>query len=269
VSGAPHPSPLPRGERKATNPRPRRGRGQGEGVTIGVDVGGTTVAVGLVGADGQVLEHGQAPTHARGAGTALETIVDLIERLQDAARARGVSVTGVGVGVPGIVDAERGTVGRDIHYVPELVGVPLADLLGRRLGLPVFVDNDVNVLTLAEWMWGAGRGARSLVMLALGTGVGGGIMWFSGGGFPSFRRAFFEPIRVNLKLLTLIGRARSADPPEWLDAFAVRASVVVIPRGFRAEDFGAIPGTFQTARETLASFSLVFDAEPLVRSLRR
>lgn len=146
------------------------------GVTIGVDVGGTTVAVGLVGADGLVLEHGQAPTHARGAGTALEAIVDLIERLQDAARARGVAVTGVGVGVPGIVDVERGAVGRDIHYVPELVGVPLADLLGRRLGLPVFVDNDVNVLTLAEWMWGAGRGARSLVMLALGTGVGGGII---------------------------------------------------------------------------------------------
>jgi glucokinase len=74
------------------------------------------------------------------------------------------------------VDAERGVVGRDIHYVPELVGAPLADLLGRRLGRPVFVDNDVNALTLAEWMWGAGRGARSLVMLALGTGVGGGII---------------------------------------------------------------------------------------------
>lgn len=162
---------------EAPSPRPSPGRGEGVAeVTIGVDVGGTTVAVGLVGAEGQVLEHGQAPTHARGAGTALETIVDLIERLQDAARARGVEVTGVGVGVAGIVDAERGVVGRDIHYVPELVGAPLADLLGRRLGRPVFVDNDVNALTLAEWMWGAGRGARSLVMLALGTGVGGGII---------------------------------------------------------------------------------------------
>jgi glucokinase len=162
---------------EAPSPRPSPARGEGVAeVTIGVDVGGTTVAVGLVGAEGQVLEHGQAPTHARGAGTALETIVDLIERLQDAARARGVEVTGVGVGVAGIVDAERGVVGRDIHYVPELVGAPLADLLGRRLGRPVFVDNDVNALTLAEWMWGAGRGARSLVMLALGTGVGGGII---------------------------------------------------------------------------------------------
>ena len=80
-------------------------------VAIGVDVGGTTVAAGLVGADGQVLDHGQAPTHARGAGTALETIVDLLERLQDGARARGVEVTGIGVGVPGIADAQRGVVG--------------------------------------------------------------------------------------------------------------------------------------------------------------
>ena len=147
-----------------------------DGVVIGVDMGGTTVAAGLVAPDGRVLEHHQAPTHARGPGTALDTIVELLERLTDGARARGVAVTGVGLGVPGIVDAERGVVGADIHYAPELAGAPLGEALGRRLGLPVFVDNDVNALALGEWTWGAGRGARSLVMLALGTGVGGGII---------------------------------------------------------------------------------------------
>ena len=145
-------------------------------VVIGVDVGGTTVAAGLVAADGRVLEHQQAPTHARGPGTALETIGELLERLCEQARARGVTVTGVGVGVPGIVDVERGTVGVDIHYAPELARAPLAAMLADRLGVPVYVDNDVNALALAEWTWGAGRGARSLVMLALGTGVGGGII---------------------------------------------------------------------------------------------
>jgi glucokinase len=146
------------------------------GVTIGVDVGGTTVAAGLVSADGRVLEHVQAPTHERGAGTALETIEELLDRLRDGARARGVTVTGVGLGIPGTVDVERGVVGVDVHYAPELVGVPLAARLGPRVGAPVFVDNDVNALALAEWTWGAGRGARSLVMLAVGTGVGGGIV---------------------------------------------------------------------------------------------
>jgi glucokinase len=146
------------------------------GVTIGVDVGGTTVAAGLVTADGQVLEHVQAPTHARGPGSALETIVEVLDRLRDRARTRGVAVSGVGVGIPGTVDAERGVVGVDVNYVPELAGAPLAERLGARVDAPVFVDNDVNALVLAEWTWGAGRGARSLVMLALGTGVGGGIV---------------------------------------------------------------------------------------------
>ena len=146
------------------------------GVTIGVDVGGTTVAAGLVTADGQVLEHVQAPTHARGPGSALETIMEVLDRLRDRARARGAAVSGVGVGIPGTVDAERGVVGVDVNYVPELAGAPLADRLGARVDAPVFVDNDVNALVLAEWTWGAGRGARSLVMLALGTGVGGGIV---------------------------------------------------------------------------------------------
>lgn len=146
------------------------------GITIGVDVGGTTVAAGLVTADGLVLEHAQAPTHAHGAGRALEAIVELLDRLRDGARARGIAVTGVGVGVPGTVDAERGVVGVDVNYAPELVSLPLAERLRSRVEVPVFVDNDVNALVLAEWMWGAGRGARSLVMLALGTGVGGGIV---------------------------------------------------------------------------------------------
>jgi len=146
------------------------------GVTIGVDVGGTTVAAGLVTADGQVLEHVQAPTHARGPGSALETIMEVLDRLRDRARARGAVVSGVGVGIPGTVDAERGVVGVDVNYVPELAGAPLAERLGARVDAPVFVDNDVNALVLAEWTWGAGWGARSLVMLALGTGVGGGIV---------------------------------------------------------------------------------------------
>ena len=145
-------------------------------VVIGVDVGGTTVGAGLVAADGRVLEHQQAPTHARGPGTALDAIGELLERLAEQARARGATVSGVGLGVAGIVDAEHGAIGVDVHYIPELARVPLAAMLADRLRVPVYVDNDVNALALAEWTWGAGRGARSLVMLALGTGVGGGII---------------------------------------------------------------------------------------------
>lgn len=148
----------------------------GRSVSIGADVGGTTVSAGLVGGDGVVLVHAESPTHRDGPGTALATLLGLLERMRAAARERSLEPAGVGIGVPGTVDADRGAVGEDIHYVPELAGVALGDVVAGRLGVPAFVDNDVNVLALGEWTFGAGRGARSLVVLALGTGVGGGII---------------------------------------------------------------------------------------------
>jgi len=143
---------------------------------IGVDVGGTTTAAGLIGADGAVLAHLQEATHGRGPGTALVTLLGLLTRLATLAAERGVEPTAIGIGVPGTVDAETGTIGAEAHYVPELAHVPLGAIVSERMDLPVFVDNDVNALALGEWMFGAGRGARSLVLLALGTGVGGGII---------------------------------------------------------------------------------------------
>ena len=143
---------------------------------IGVDLGGSVVAAGLVTPEGLVLAQGQDPTHKRGPGTAVATLLDVIQRMQQAAGAFGVTVEGVGIGVPGTVDAERGVIGRDVHYVPDLAGAPLAATVAAQTGLPVYVDNDVNVLALGEWTFGAGQGSRFLVVLAIGTGVGGGII---------------------------------------------------------------------------------------------
>ena len=71
---------------------------------------------------------------------------------------------------------EGGRIGEPVIHVPELAGRPLARELIERFALPVFVDNDVNALVLAEWMFDRGRSVRSLVMLALGTGIGGGLV---------------------------------------------------------------------------------------------
>jgi glucokinase len=143
---------------------------------LSLDVGGTTIAGGLVTAEGQVLVQVQAATHARRPGTALETLHALLEGLLATASAEGIRVLGIGAGVPGAVDAEAGVVGADVQNVPELACLPLARTLHERFGLPAFVDNDVNTLALGEWTFGEGRGARSLVLLAIGTGVGGGII---------------------------------------------------------------------------------------------
>lgn len=143
---------------------------------LGVDVGGTATAAGLVTEAGEVLAEAHAPTHALGPGRAPETIAELIESLRAEAERRGIAIDGIGVGVPGIVDPESGRIGKEIHHVPELADQPLGALLAARFGVPVFVDNDVNALALAEWTFGAARGARSLVVLAAGTGLGTGIV---------------------------------------------------------------------------------------------
>lgn len=145
-------------------------------VTIGVDVGGTTTAAGLVGPDGAVLAEASAPTHHRGPGTAGETIVELIASVRARALEKGLEILGIGLGVPGVVDVTSGRVGTEALHVPELAWRPLGPMVAERFRVPTFVDNDVNAQALGEWFFGAGRGARSLVVLALGTGLGAGIV---------------------------------------------------------------------------------------------
>jgi glucokinase len=145
-------------------------------VLLGVDIGGTTIAAGLVTPAGAVLAEAATPTHRHGPGTAVPAVESLIQDLLAQAVRQGATVVGIGVGAPGIVDAASGCVGRHTPHVPELAGFALAPVLAARFGLPVFLDNDVNALALGEWMFGEGRGAESLVVLAPGTGFGAAVV---------------------------------------------------------------------------------------------
>jgi glucokinase len=147
-----------------------------ERVFIGADVGGTTTAAGLVSESGEVLSFVREATHGRGRGMAVETLVGVVTGLAAESARRGLTLGGVGIGLPGLVDASRGMVVSSGNLVPEFFGIPLADQLETALGTPVFVDNDVNALALGEWRFGAGRQSSSLAVLALGTGVGGAMI---------------------------------------------------------------------------------------------
>src|SRR3989442_11075853 len=153
-----------------------RRRMKGEAVLLGVDVGGTTTAAGVVTRDGEVLIEQRVSTHRDGKGRVLPTIVGLIAAVRAEAEGRGRAIAAIGVGVPGAVDPRLGRVGEPVPHVPELAGRAIAAELTERFGLPAFVDNDVNALALGEWMFGAGRGAGSLVVLAPGTSFGAGIV---------------------------------------------------------------------------------------------
>ena len=143
---------------------------------IGADVGGTTIAAGLVSESGEVLSVVRQATHGHGRGTAAETLVAVVTALAAEAGRRHLALAGVGIGLPGLVDASRGMIVSSTNLVPEFFGIPLASQLESALGVPVFVDNDVNALALGEWRFGTGRDARSLALLAIGTGVGGAMI---------------------------------------------------------------------------------------------
>ena len=144
---------------------------------LGVDVGGTTMAAGVVTPQGEVVLEERVPTYRDGPGTASRRSIDADREDARGGRAvRADAISGIGIGVPARSTSDAGRIGDPVIHVPELAGRPLAAELGRASALPVFVDNDVNALALGEWMFEpAGAAARSS-MLALGTGIGGGIV---------------------------------------------------------------------------------------------
>jgi len=132
---------------------------------IGVDVGGTKVSVAVL-ADGRLSEPHVEPTERSGPDALIEQLVRVIGEV-----AGDDEVAAVGLGVPSVVDWENGRVRASVN-IP-LEDVPLRDVLRERLDVPVFVDNDASVAALAE---AHVSGARDLVMLTVGTGVGGGVV---------------------------------------------------------------------------------------------
>lgn len=142
---------------------------------VGVDVGASTISAGLVRPDGTVLATTQART--QGQGVVVDTIITLIDRVLALAGERGLRVSGIGIGLPGLVDVEKGSMRAvPFPWLADLGDVPLATVIRERSSLPVFVDNDVNALALGEWTFGLGRGTSSLVTVAIGTGMGGGLI---------------------------------------------------------------------------------------------
>lgn len=147
------------------------------GIIIGIDLGGTTLAGGLVNPTGTVQGSRAVPTDRLGWGDGiLQNLLEVLTSLEDDARRDEQPILGVGVGVPGVIDVNTGTIGEDIQNIPEFRRLALGRTLMQRTGLPVVVDNDVNALTLGEWFFGQAQGLRHVAMIAVGTSIGGGLI---------------------------------------------------------------------------------------------
>ena len=135
---------------------------------IGVDLGGTKILAGVVDREGAVDRSLEVPTPVSSQEALLAALDDAVGRLL------GDDVGALGFGIPSTIDQRAGR-------AVSSVNIPLRDLnlrarMRERFGLPAAIDNDANAATLAEWAFGAGRGVKHLIMLTLGTGIGGGLI---------------------------------------------------------------------------------------------
>ena len=148
-----------------SRPRPTAGR-----ETIGVDLGGTKMLVGVVDGDGHAV-HRRVATSA---GLSGDEVLELLESELEIALEARPGVAAIGLGIPCTIDRDRGVCVSAVNL--PLVDVAVRDRIRGRVGLPVSIDNDGNAAVIAETRIGAARGADEVVMLTIGTGIGGGLI---------------------------------------------------------------------------------------------
>ena len=139
---------------------------------LGIDFGGTSVKIGVV-RGAEVID--QAPPVATQDFDGPLPILDALGRSIEDLRKRHPHIAAIGIGVPGFVDFDHGTV-HNLTNVPGWKNFPLRDELHARTHLPIAVENDANCMGYAEWKLGAGRGFDHLIAITLGTGVGGAVI---------------------------------------------------------------------------------------------
>ena len=145
---------------------------------VGFDLGGTNLRAGIVNIEnGQVSHLLTMPTLAReGHDAVMIRMAELIERVINASGYAKHQIGGIGIGVPGVLDLERGLV----LFLPNLPGtwpeVPLRKKIKTYTGLETEIINDVRAITFGEWKFGAGRGVKTMACFAIGTGIGGGLV---------------------------------------------------------------------------------------------
>jgi glucokinase len=139
-------------------------------LAIGVDLGGTKIAAGAVDRRGAITSRRERPTPTSSQHELLSVLDEIVEQIS--AEVGGVDA--LGFGIPSTIDQRSGRAVSSVH-------IPLAELdfrarMEQRFGLPVAIDNDGNAAAIAEWQLGAGAGTRDMIMLTLGTGIGGGLI---------------------------------------------------------------------------------------------
>ena len=156
---------------------------------IAIDIGGTNLKADLVDREGNISDFSYTPSHASEGREALLAALKTIISVQ---MSSGKKIVGIAAGSPGTVNNSTGVIDYMQAHIPNWTGTKLGEFLSKEAGVPSQIDNDANVIAMGEYWKGAGQGAKCLLALALGTGLGSGLV-VNG---KVFRGPFFNAVEV-------------------------------------------------------------------------
>ena len=145
------------------------------GVVIGIDLGGTFIKAALVDSRGRILARMKRPTEAAmGRERVVDNVFSIVRDLKAISRSLG-GISALGMGIPGVIDIRRGVISTSPN-LPGWENIPIRKMLSRRVGMPLYLENDANAAALGEKWMGAGKDVQNFCFITLGTGVGGGLV---------------------------------------------------------------------------------------------
>lgn len=139
-----------------------------------VDVGGTSIKAGIVNEDGEILFSENLKTVPAGTNYLAESIIILLEKLEKNSELEISKSSGIGIGLPGLIDSKNGILKYSGNL--KLRDYPITQELSKKFSVPIKIANDADIATLAEKVYGAGKGYDNFIMITIGTGIGGGIV---------------------------------------------------------------------------------------------
>ncbi|WP_155667061.1 ROK family protein [Ornithinibacillus caprae] len=144
--------------------------------SLGIDIGGTKIAAGLVDRSGHVLKQQTYSTPKESKDRILDVLRETVITFSNLAKEAGYNINGVGIGTAGQVNYDIGRIISGTSNITDWNNIPIIDYLKQYTSLPIYLDNDANTFAIAEYVFGEARGTDNLIGLTLGTGVGGGVI---------------------------------------------------------------------------------------------
>ncbi len=204
---------------------------------LGIDLGGTNIECGLVDREGNIKIRKRCPTQKeKGAGKVLSNILSTAREVISEVKSRKYKIIAIGIGTPGAVDQETGCIVGGAPNIPGWKGIPLVPALRKEFSLPTFASNDVTLYALGETMFGAGKGKKDIVCLAIGTGIGAGIVI----GGKIYRGAIDGAAEVGHTTVKLDGKKCKCGSFGCLERYASATAIAEMGRKASRKDTGSL-----------------------------